>query len=91
MERASHHARSDAVMRCAGDACVAGTRASRRPNVDLTLQGYPDRGSEYDITVERRQLGKAGDSLIIRQGQDVVAISTEQARRLVQAIVEACR
>jgi hypothetical protein len=58
--------------------------------VILTLQGYPDRGSEYDITVERRQLGKAGDSLIIRQGQDVVGVSTEQARRLVQAIIEAC-
>jgi hypothetical protein len=57
----------------------------------LTLQGYPGRGSEHDITVERRQLGTAGDSLIIRQGQDVVAISTEQARRLVQAIMEACR
>jgi hypothetical protein len=55
------------------------------------LQGYPDRGSEYDITVERRELGRAGDNLVIRQGQDVVAISTEKARRLVQAIIEACR
>jgi hypothetical protein len=54
----------------------------RRPTVTFTLPGYPDRGSEYDITVERRRLGKAGDSLIIR---------TEQARRLVQAIMEACR
>jgi hypothetical protein len=59
--------------------------------VTITLQGYPDRGSEYDIEIERRQLGGPGDSLVIRQGDDVVAISTEQARRLVQAIVEACR
>jgi hypothetical protein len=46
---------------------------------------------QYEIEIERRQLGRAGDSLVIRQGDDVVAISTEQARRLVQAIVEACR
>jgi hypothetical protein len=59
--------------------------------VTITLQGHSDRGSEYDISVERRQLGRAEDSLVIRQGDDVVAISTEQARRLVQAIVEACR
>ena len=63
----------------------------RKSTVTITLQGYPDRGSEYEIEIERRQLGSAGDSLVIRQGDDVVAISTEQARRLVQAIVEACR
>jgi hypothetical protein len=55
--------------------------------VTTTLQGYPDRGSEYDIEIERRQLGRAGDSLVICQGDDIVAVSTEQARRLVQAIM----
>ena len=78
-------------MRCAGDACVADAHCVGDQPLPLRLQGYPDRGSEYDITVERRELGRAGDNLVIRQGQDVVAVSTEQARRLVQAIIEACR
>jgi hypothetical protein len=74
-------AKSDPVMRGVGDACVRRRHTMRRrPTVTFTLPGYPDRGSEYDITVERRRPGKAGDSLIIRQGQD--ASSQYQPSRL---------